>query len=247
MIKAIETHYKGYKFRSRLEARWAVFFDRLGVKWEYEPEGYGDKNGFAYLPDFVFDNPDGTPYFIEIKAKPPTGHEIKKARTMADNGMPGYILIGTPEAPRFDANGKMTSGSWAMMFGVIADAYSCEIPCDPRPWIWMERRTVCGDFLLWPYPAHEFLLDKRGEPVVQHFTQPDDMAVFDHNKQEITDSQCLGIAPDGRSIIFYNSDERTFAIVELKPQFYDKACDSPTLLAAYTAARSARFEHGECG
>ena len=39
-IKAIETVYKGYKFRSRLEARWAVFFDALGVEWEYEPEGF---------------------------------------------------------------------------------------------------------------------------------------------------------------------------------------------------------------
>ena len=31
LIKAIETEYNGYKFRSRLEARWAVFFDALGV------------------------------------------------------------------------------------------------------------------------------------------------------------------------------------------------------------------------
>lgn len=36
MIKAIETSYKGYRFRSRTEARWAVFFDALGVRWEYE-------------------------------------------------------------------------------------------------------------------------------------------------------------------------------------------------------------------
>lgn len=33
-IKAIETYYKGYMFRSRLEARWAVFFDASGIKWE---------------------------------------------------------------------------------------------------------------------------------------------------------------------------------------------------------------------
>lgn len=39
-IKAIETSYKGYRFRSRLEARWAVFFDALGIEWEYEKEGY---------------------------------------------------------------------------------------------------------------------------------------------------------------------------------------------------------------
>ena len=247
MIKPIETHYKGYRFRSRLEARWAVFFDTLGEKWEYEYEGYSDKNGFAYLPDFVFDNPGGTSYFIEIKAKPPTNHEIKKARTMADNGMPGYILIGTPEAPQFDADGEMTSGSWAMMFGTIANACSCEVPCDPRPWIWMERRTPDAGFILWPYPAHEFLLDEQGKPVVQNYVQPDDMAVFDQDKQEFTGTRCIGLGPDGRSMIFYDPGKRTFAIVELKPQFYDKACDSPTLLAAYTAARSARFEYGECG
>jgi len=47
----IETVYKGYKFRSRLEARWAVFFDSLGIKWEYEKEGYKLKHGW-YLPDF---------------------------------------------------------------------------------------------------------------------------------------------------------------------------------------------------
>ena len=39
-MKAIQTEYKGYLFRSRLEARWAVFFDACGVDWEYEPEGY---------------------------------------------------------------------------------------------------------------------------------------------------------------------------------------------------------------
>ena len=51
MIKAIETHYKGHKFRSRLEARWAVFFDAAGIKWIYEQEGFLI-NGKPYLPDF---------------------------------------------------------------------------------------------------------------------------------------------------------------------------------------------------
>lgn len=52
-IKPIETVYKGYRFRSRLEARWAVFFDTIGAKWEYEPEGYKLKDGTYYLPDFL--------------------------------------------------------------------------------------------------------------------------------------------------------------------------------------------------
>lgn len=52
-MKIIETEYKGYKFRSRLEARWAVFFDTCGVKWEYEPEGFDLGDGLYYLPDFL--------------------------------------------------------------------------------------------------------------------------------------------------------------------------------------------------
>lgn len=52
-MKVIETEYKGYRFRSRLEARWAVFFDACGVKWEYEPEGFDLGDGIYYLPDFL--------------------------------------------------------------------------------------------------------------------------------------------------------------------------------------------------
>ena len=51
MIKPIDTIYNGYKFRSRLEARWAVFFDTLNIPYEYEVQGY-DINGTWYLPDF---------------------------------------------------------------------------------------------------------------------------------------------------------------------------------------------------
>ena len=40
MIQAIETRYNGYRFRSRLEARWAVFFDEMGIEYEYEIEGF---------------------------------------------------------------------------------------------------------------------------------------------------------------------------------------------------------------
>jgi hypothetical protein len=39
-IKPIETLYRGYRFRSRVEARWAIFFDVAGIPWQYEPEGF---------------------------------------------------------------------------------------------------------------------------------------------------------------------------------------------------------------
>lgn len=59
-IKAIDTRYGGCRFRSRLEARWAVFLNELGIAWEYEPQGFEvtdrlqlvTANTFRYLPDF---------------------------------------------------------------------------------------------------------------------------------------------------------------------------------------------------
>lgn len=52
-LKPIETYYNGYRFRSRLEARWAVFFDAAGVRYEYEPQGFVLPSGNKYLPDFL--------------------------------------------------------------------------------------------------------------------------------------------------------------------------------------------------
>ena len=65
-MKAIQTEYKGYKFRSRLEARWAVFFDAMGLEWEYEPEGFDLEYKGWYLPDFYLNEVDA---WIEIKPK----------------------------------------------------------------------------------------------------------------------------------------------------------------------------------
>lgn len=83
MIKAIETRYKGYRFRSRLEARWAVFFDALDVPWEYEPEGFDLGAAGRYLPDFWL-NPWGA--WFEVKPCPiePRGNAWAKAQALAE-------------------------------------------------------------------------------------------------------------------------------------------------------------------
>lgn len=51
-LKAIPTTYAHVDFRSRLEARWAVFFDLLALPWEYEPERVR-VDGVYYDPDFL--------------------------------------------------------------------------------------------------------------------------------------------------------------------------------------------------
>lgn len=90
IIRAIETEYKGYRFRSRLEARWAVFFDALKVQWDYEVEGFQVGNLF-YLPDFVITNEDMEIY-IEIKPTYPNQSEIQKAKAVAA-GMNTVVVI----------------------------------------------------------------------------------------------------------------------------------------------------------
>lgn len=94
-IKAIETRYKGYRFRSRLEARWAVFFDALGIEWQYEPEGFELSDGTRYLPDFWLPYREsrhaGAGYWIEIKGDEPSREELKKARNLAVES--GHICI----------------------------------------------------------------------------------------------------------------------------------------------------------
>ena len=62
-IKAIQTYYKGQVFRSRIEAKWAVFFDLMSIKWIYEPDGFELSTG-KYLPDFFLPEYD---CFVEIK------------------------------------------------------------------------------------------------------------------------------------------------------------------------------------
>lgn len=68
-MKAIETEYAGYRFRSRLEARWAVFFDTADIEFQYEAEGFTLPNRyggmFRYLPDFWF---PGLAMYGEVKA-----------------------------------------------------------------------------------------------------------------------------------------------------------------------------------
>ncbi|MCO7728643.1 hypothetical protein NJB93_18830 [Brucella intermedia] len=61
IIKAIPTEYAGVKFRSRTEARWAAFFDLVGLKWDYEPF---DLEGWA--PDFLLRTPLTT-VLVEVK------------------------------------------------------------------------------------------------------------------------------------------------------------------------------------
>lgn len=61
----IPTWHKGILYRSRLEARWAVYFGKLEIKAEYETQGFVSE-GEPYLPDFAVFGALGT-LWLEIK------------------------------------------------------------------------------------------------------------------------------------------------------------------------------------
>lgn len=93
-MRAIETRYKGHRFRSRLEARWAVFFDAIGIRWEYEPEGFELKGGMRYLPDFYLPAFTGGIY-AEVK---PEGDAAVKAKRFALEAERRILVLGGPPA-----------------------------------------------------------------------------------------------------------------------------------------------------
>jgi len=64
-MKAIETEYNGILFRSRLEARWAIFFDACKLDWVYEPDCFVLSNNQKYTPDFYIPK-----YRLYIEVKP---------------------------------------------------------------------------------------------------------------------------------------------------------------------------------
>ena len=106
MLKPIETTYRGCRFRSRLEARWAVFFQTLGLKWEYEPEGFQLTSGDWYLPDFRVGLVNGPTWF---EVKPSGGDTRLFYQFMADLGYPdadpwpgGGILAEIPDPADID-------------------------------------------------------------------------------------------------------------------------------------------------
>jgi len=99
MLQAIPTTYKGIEFRARGEARWAVFFDKLKIRYIYEPLKVNPAETSGYLPDFFF--PDWRIYgeVKDLERETLTFREIKKIISLVHAlQVPILLIDGSPHA-----------------------------------------------------------------------------------------------------------------------------------------------------
>lgn len=123
--RAIETHYAGCRFRSRLEARWAVAFDAMGVVWRYETEGY-DLSGQWYLPDFLLPQRHA---WIEVKPDLTTA-DLTKAVALARDSHEPVLCLG--DIPSENSSGPHHVQIGYNRTGLLSVEWFAWLPSDPE-------------------------------------------------------------------------------------------------------------------
>jgi hypothetical protein len=225
-VRAIETRYAGCNFRSRLEARWAVFFDALGIRWEYEPQGFVGAYGAPYLPDFLLpdvnpqhahqqtidDAPECHGLYVEVKGS--DDHLIRDESKIVEaiewKATPvchGLLLLGA--VPRVDGNvAQVTHSMLSWRKGIQSMLVQfARVPSN------------CGSTWCWGVNAPHLLAYGSG------YTS--DESLPNHTTTFAQVRQCAHIEYRGKVI-------------------RDRPVHAP-IADAYNAARSARFEHGHSG
>ena len=162
--QAIPTKYRGCRFRSRLEARWAVLFDQIGIGWLYEPQGFSI-GGQRYLPDFLLEC--GT--WVEVKghedwmSKPLMRQAALALPKMPASGERGPKLLILGNLPIVYEPVVEMHGDWGWL-GIDPDGRGSELLFhgygfgnffrQRRPWV-LEERTGDEHWLMPSFHEHE--------------------------------------------------------------------------------------------
>jgi hypothetical protein len=265
-IKPIETRYRGYRFRSRLEARWAVFFDVAGVAWQYEPEGFDltnvrvprvyDPNGpdlppvrvwnepedmkvyapLWYLPDFYLPEQE---YWVEVKPIFPTEREILLMRRLVmATGKDGYIFYDTT-TPSEQIDDREERLPW--FTGIVMVSYERV----PLSWYHDPDRPGRAQFLDPDFaendPYYYVAVGNSGF----HWSQCPRCGALEitlRGDARFMKCGCLGY-PDRYTWINASPEHTLDLVLSNRGPLY--TYDLPQLTSAYMAARQARFEHKE--
>lgn len=218
-IQAINTYYSGHHFRSRLEARWAHVFNDLGIRWEYEPQGYHvGEDRRPYLPDFLL--PD-IGWWVEIKGS----QDRLDMSLLADAVHPTKGLGPDGSSTNLLILGQIpdTDGGAPLHYSVTRGAYCGEL-------------HRCSDECEFPpvlYGLHQFMAASDLEYLGADLSglRAGDLAIW----------QSWGAMP----IPLGRPSRKPLKGDLTKPLVHPRIPVGPHLEAAYTLGRTARFEHGE--
>jgi hypothetical protein len=217
-IKAIQTKYKGYRFRSRLEARFAVFLDELKVDFQYEHEGFEVAPGDYYLPDFYLPASD---LYVEIKPSTTSDDEMDKA-------MDKMILLATKTDTNgcivTDGNRNMEWGFWQIPHATFKSP-KCVDTIE-------SLKAISNGVRVHSLPL--YLPDQSGNlwtPIAAHF-------------KKLCTQEC---ALPNILVIPRIAETDTFIATSDDDDWMLDGLDLRRYLLAEQAAKSARFEHGEKG
>ncbi len=140
-LQALETRAYGHRFRSRLEARYAVFLTELGVRWQYEPEGFALKAG-PYLPDFFLPDVNGGTW-LEIK---PHGagsfwdeRLVEFAQRVESSNQSFFIAYGIPS--RQFLEGWVEYEAEGILDAIVDPHMWCICRCGKTPGIQFDGRS----------------------------------------------------------------------------------------------------------
>ena len=218
-IQAIETRYAGCHFRSRLEARWAVFFDHLNIAWQYEPEGFIGHLDVPYLPDFYL------PYMHACGGRISNGIyvEVKGTQTQLDNDS---YKIG--QCIDFEASPLSTHG--LLILGDIPRASPGSVVTHSFCYWNKGVESMQMAFKMFRSPG------EKGESAILARLPMHPSNRLEGNTTSELPPECWVDACIWPAMSFRRGTES----LSWKES-------QPAILTAYEAARSARFEHGQSG
>jgi hypothetical protein len=140
--RGIPTTYRGVRFRSRIEARWAAFFDALGWPWSYEPIDLD-----YYIPDFILTFAAGH-VAVEVKADLEKALLQEHAAKIVRSGWEKeFVVVGGRlfDGPSIGVLGERVDGLEFMLDGaVVFHCISCghtSLRSDGGSW----RCRLCGE------------------------------------------------------------------------------------------------------
>jgi hypothetical protein len=219
-FQPIQTRYAGCHFRSRLEARYAVLFDKLDIRWQYEAEGFlvgEDDEKRPYLPDFWL--PDDR-LWVEVKGTEDSlDVELIRDAVIPHGGLPADPS-GAPLPSTSHAGPRM------LILGPIGRG--------------IVRLTdqATGEPAGYAGPTHTVLSFWKGDVIQGSATLGVGRVLVEHREGGIVGNDSRQVYWADRGTEWGNL---TGEGVWIADTYDERVAD------AYRAARSARFEHGESG